>query len=174
MNFVNRHSCYGIPFHKEQSGSLFWTLAIALSEDNVLVLLDFAENYSFLIQEAIQRYHWNNNQATLHPFVVNRRENQILTVESLRMISDHMKQDSNAVHDFLGKVLNLFYWKIVGPHYNNAFMSVMVPAHNIRTTKILLIFATMCQTFNLLLSRLFLLCHIEKALAIAYEELPNI
>ena len=141
MNFVNRHSCYGIPFHKEQSGSLFWTLAIALSEDNVLVLLDFAENYSFLIQEAIQGYHWNNSQATLHPFVVYRKDKQILTVKSLCMISDHMKQDSNAVHDFLGKVLNLFYWKIVGSHHNNAFMSVMVPAHYTRTTKILLIFA---------------------------------
>ena len=153
-------------FIKNSQAAYFEHLQLALSEHNVSVLLDFAENYSFLIQEAIQRYHWNNNQATLHPFVVNRRENQILTVESLRMISDHMKQDSNAVHDFLGKVLNLFYWKIVGPHYNNAFMSVMVPPHNIRTTKILLIFATMCQIFNLLLSRFFLLCHIEKALAI--------
>ena len=96
-------------FIKNSQAAYFEHLQLALSEHYVSVLLDFAENYSFLIQEAIQRYHWNNNQATLHPFVVNRRENQILTVESLRMISDHMKQDSNAVHDFLGKVLNLFY-----------------------------------------------------------------
>ena len=96
-------------FIKNSQAAYFEHLQLALSEYNVLVLLDFAENYSFLIQEAIQRYHWNNNQATWHPFVVNRRENQILTVESLRMISDHMKQDSNAVHDFFGKVLNLFY-----------------------------------------------------------------
>ena len=30
---------------------------------------DFSENYTFIIQDAIQRYHWTNTQATLHPFV---------------------------------------------------------------------------------------------------------
>ena len=31
---------------------------------------DFSENYSFLIQNAIQNQHWNNNQCTIHPFVI--------------------------------------------------------------------------------------------------------
>ena len=30
---------------------------------------DFSENYSFIVQDAVQGYHWNNSQVTLHPFV---------------------------------------------------------------------------------------------------------
>ena len=33
-------------------------------------LLYFAENYSFIVQDAVQGHHWNNSQATLHPFAV--------------------------------------------------------------------------------------------------------
>ena len=35
----------------------------------VLVTADFSENYSFVLQDAAQGYHWNNAQATIHPFV---------------------------------------------------------------------------------------------------------
>jgi hypothetical protein len=30
---------------------------------------DFWENYSFIIQDAAQGFHWSNQQATIHPFV---------------------------------------------------------------------------------------------------------
>ncbi len=30
---------------------------------------DFAENYSFVIKNEAQGYHWNNKQATIHLFV---------------------------------------------------------------------------------------------------------
>ena len=35
-----------------------------------IILTDFAENYSFIIQDAIQGFYWQNSQATLHPFAV--------------------------------------------------------------------------------------------------------
>ena len=41
-----------------------------LSEDEAIVMLDFAENYSFVVQDEVQGFHWNNVQATLHPFVI--------------------------------------------------------------------------------------------------------
>ncbi len=41
-----------------------------LKEDEVIVLVDFAENYKFLVQDEIQGYHWNKSQCTLHPAVV--------------------------------------------------------------------------------------------------------
>ena len=34
-----------------------------------LVIGDFSENYSFVVQDAAQSFHWNKLQATLHPFV---------------------------------------------------------------------------------------------------------
>ena len=39
-----------------------------LPSDTVIILLDFIENYSFLVQDSVQGYHWENSQATLHPF----------------------------------------------------------------------------------------------------------
>ncbi len=32
--------------------------------------VDFSENYTFIIQDAVQGYHWNNDQVTVHPFVI--------------------------------------------------------------------------------------------------------
>ena len=50
---------------KSQSSYLH-TLKENLPEDTAIVLLDFPENYSFLIQDAIQGCYWDNSQATLH------------------------------------------------------------------------------------------------------------
>ena len=41
-----------------------------LNEDTAIILMDFAENYSFKIQDAIQANHWDYSQATLHPFAI--------------------------------------------------------------------------------------------------------
>ena len=30
---------------------------------------DFAENFSYIVQDEIQSFHWENKQTTLHPFV---------------------------------------------------------------------------------------------------------
>jgi len=40
-----------------------------LQKYECIILGDFAENYSFTIQDEVQSYHWNVPQATLHPFV---------------------------------------------------------------------------------------------------------
>ena len=40
-----------------------------LKKGEFLVTADFSENYSFILQDAAQGFHWNNSQATLHPFV---------------------------------------------------------------------------------------------------------
>jgi hypothetical protein len=34
------------------------------------VLCDFAENYSFILQDGAQGFHWNATLATLHPFAI--------------------------------------------------------------------------------------------------------
>ena len=30
---------------------------------------DFPENFTFVMQDEVQSYHWNNAQATIHPLV---------------------------------------------------------------------------------------------------------
>ena len=39
---------------------------LELEKEGVLVL-DFAENYSLLVQDAVQGFHWGNSQCTDHP-----------------------------------------------------------------------------------------------------------
>ena len=43
-----------------------------LGEKEVLVVGDFAENFTFVMQDEVQSYHWNNVEATIHPFVCYR------------------------------------------------------------------------------------------------------
>ena len=41
-----------------------------IGADEVIVLEDFAENFSFLVLDEIQGYHWNKSQCSLQPVVV--------------------------------------------------------------------------------------------------------
>ena len=41
----------------------------ALCEGKVLITMDFAENYSFQVQNEVQGFHWTNSQVTVHPVV---------------------------------------------------------------------------------------------------------
>ena len=38
--------------------------------NEVVVLLDFAENYSYAIQDEVQSFNWNNSQCSLHPVII--------------------------------------------------------------------------------------------------------
>ena len=42
----------------------------SLKFDEAVLIQDFAENYSFFVPDCAQSYHWNNGQATIHPFVL--------------------------------------------------------------------------------------------------------
>jgi len=78
-----------------------------LPEDECIILLDFAENFSFVIQNAARGFHWDNSQATIYPFVLYHKESQThqLEVKSVCIISDHLKHDTSVVHAFQKKVI---------------------------------------------------------------------
>lgn len=76
-----------------------------LQENEAIVLLDFAENHSFVAQDVVQSFHWNNAQATLHHFVVYCKSTGELKHLNLCVISDCMKHDTLAVHAFINKVM---------------------------------------------------------------------
>jgi len=82
--------------------SLFQTeLKSLLKRNEYLVICDFAENYAFLIQDQAQAYHWNNPQATIHPFVVYfKDEENFLQHVSFVVISDCLIHDTIAVYSF--------------------------------------------------------------------------
>ncbi|KAJ8029098.1 hypothetical protein HOLleu_28419 [Holothuria leucospilota] len=77
-----------------------------LDNQTALILLDFAENYSFIVQDPVQGRHWDNSQATLHPFVVYHHTLDGIKSISFCIISDSLKHDTTAVHAFIGRLTN--------------------------------------------------------------------
>lgn len=98
-----------------------------MGQSEILVLLDFSENYSFIIQNAAQGYHWNNSQATVHPFEVYFKSNGKLENVSFIIISEVMTHDTKAVQLFISKLLNFLKQSIIFSKIS--FMSDGAAAH---------------------------------------------
>jgi hypothetical protein len=78
-----------------------------IHQNEAVVILDFAENYSFLIQDAAQGFHWENSQATLHPFVAYYKDDCEGTRHvSMCVISDHLQHSTSTVHCFQQEALS--------------------------------------------------------------------
>ena len=65
-------------FIAKAQSAFFQSTKETLPSDTVIILLDFVENYSFLVQNAVQGYHWENSQATLHLFCCYYKEKRFL------------------------------------------------------------------------------------------------
>ena len=61
---LSRHFIY------KQQESFLKNKKETLSDNECITILDFTENYTFMVQDAIQFFHWYNTQATIHPFLV--------------------------------------------------------------------------------------------------------
>lgn len=81
---------------KEQSKYLK-NMKETLQEGEFLWLLDFAENYAFVVQEAAQGFHWNNNQATIFTSVVYYRRGENLEHKNFIVTSDNLTHDTVTV-----------------------------------------------------------------------------
>ena len=71
-----------------------------LQPKEILVTVDFSENYAFILQDAAQGFHWNNAQATIHPFVAYYIDSEKLCHLSYVVVSDCMQHDTAAFHLF--------------------------------------------------------------------------
>lgn len=89
----------------KQQSQYLKTLKENLPYNELVILMDFAENYSFVVQDAVQGFHWENSQATLHPFVVYYKKNEELKNINICMISDCLKHNTVAVNVFLKKLI---------------------------------------------------------------------
>ena len=87
-------------FISRQQSSFQSKIKSDLKPGEFLVICDFAENYSFVLQDAAQGFHWNNSQATIHPFVVYFVDSDKLQHVSYVVISDCLSHDTIAVHLF--------------------------------------------------------------------------
>lgn len=69
-----------------------------LDEGEVLVVLDFSENYKYFVQDASQAFHFNNTQCTVFPVVYYYKDNSVLQHKSLVFLSDSTRHDTAAVY----------------------------------------------------------------------------
>ena len=79
----------------------------SLKPNQCIIILDFAENCLFVVQDAAQSFHWNNSQATIHPFLVcHKPNNGDLCHRAFACISDHIIHDTVAVYVFVERLIN--------------------------------------------------------------------
>ena len=87
-----------------------------------VILLDLSENYSLLVQDAAQGFHWNNSQAMIHPFVIYYvDESGKLVHKSYACISDYKTHDTIMVYSFL-KNFHEHYIRKKFPFLHNSTM----------------------------------------------------
>lgn len=87
-------------FTAKTQNSFYRRIKNALKPGQFLVVLDFAENYTFTAQEAPQGFHWNNKQASVFQVVVYYTENEIVQHFSFVGVSDCLKHDAVSVYMF--------------------------------------------------------------------------
>ena len=76
-----------------------WKDKLKLGEG--VLILDFAENNSFMVQDATESFHWNNEHVTLQPFVLYYKDPVSSSLhQHSACISNHMQYDTTAVYAF--------------------------------------------------------------------------
>lgn len=84
----------------EEQALYFKTLKEPIDESQILVQCDFAENYNFVVEDAAQSFHWNNEQATLLTSFLYYRDGSKVKHGSIVMISDDLKHDTATFYAF--------------------------------------------------------------------------
>ena len=75
-------------------------------QDDVILQGDFVENFSYVVQDEIQSFHWENKQATLHPFVAYCRfADGTFEHRNICVVSDTREHSSVTVYAFLSVVI---------------------------------------------------------------------
>ena len=104
-NYVCSTALFHHHFLNVQQAAYLKEAKAILDNETCIILMDFLENYSFLVQDAIQSFFWQNQQATLHPFAVYHNDDNGKLKCDCYVISDHLLHDQTAVHCFISLVI---------------------------------------------------------------------
>lgn len=93
-------------FIKQQQQEFIKDQKNILKPSEFLVMADFSENYSCVIQNEVQGYYYAKDQVTIHPFVVYyKSDDNSLHHLSFTIISDLLTHDSISVNLFIHKLI---------------------------------------------------------------------
>lgn len=101
-------------FIAKMQSSSYKNFKESLKPGEVLVQGDFAENYSAVMQDEVQSFHWNNLMTTIHPFVIYYLNGDIIAHKSYVIISECNIHDTVAVHLFQRYLIKYIKENIVG------------------------------------------------------------
>ena len=75
-------------------------------KNECIVIYDFSENYSFVIQNSVQGIHWNSHPVTIHPFSIYYKDDKNeLKLKSLVSMSECLCHDTIDFHVFQGQLV---------------------------------------------------------------------
>ncbi|XP_065679428.1 uncharacterized protein LOC136081787 isoform X1 [Hydra vulgaris] len=83
-----------------------------MDQSNIIIIGDFAENYTFVVQDEIQSYHWNTQQCSLHPLVIYYKDDKgVLKHISYCFISDDITHDVTYVYKIFQLIIPILKTK---------------------------------------------------------------
>jgi hypothetical protein len=128
-----------------QQSEFLKTKRSQLKREECIISGDFSENFTFVVQDEIQSYHWVNAQATLHPFVIYYRPDSSTDVvtKSYCIISDYLKHSTTAVYSFQKAIIPEL--KSLAPHVTTILYFSDGAASQYKNRKN---FANLCHHFN--------------------------
>ena len=66
----------------------------SLGSETCIIMLDFAENYQYVLQDEIQSFHCNNSQCIIHPVIIYYKDvSNFLQEKSFNFIPKDLKHD---------------------------------------------------------------------------------
>ena len=99
LTFLKRHH-----YIWQHQRNYFKNEKLNLKENEVIVHVDFAENFTAVYQNEVQSKYFSKDQVTLHNAVAYFKLNGTIETLSMSVISDHMEHCTAAVHAFLKPV----------------------------------------------------------------------
>lgn len=93
-------------FIAKQQGAFLNYTKENLKESEFAVACDFSENYSVVLQDEAQSYHWTNQQVTIHPFVIYFKGESKIEHINYVVISDCLEHNTAAVYTFQKKLIS--------------------------------------------------------------------
>lgn len=92
-------------FIAHQQSAFYIHIKENLHENEALMTLDFSENYSFVLQDEAQSFHWNKSQATIHPISLYYCQMGELKFKSFVIISECLIHNTVSVYTFQKKLI---------------------------------------------------------------------
>ena len=105
-----------------------------ITETECIILMDFAENYHYVVQDEIWGYQWNKDQCTIHPVVIYFKNDGVFHHISLHIIYD-LEHDSCFVHELNCREQSCLTSRRISPRSKGLTILLTAVLGSTRTTR---------------------------------------